>query len=89
MARQVEVFTAGCPLCDEAVQLVDELACESCEVTVYNLSEQREKTGIEKAKQYGITSVPTVVVNGKIVECCVRPQVSNEALKAAGVGQPL
>jgi len=89
MTRQVEIFTAGCPLCDEAVQLVNELACESCEVTVYNLSGQKEQTGIEKAKQYGITSVPTVVVNGKTVECCVRPPVSKEVLKAAGVGQPL
>ncbi len=89
MARQVEVFTAGCPLCDEAVQSVNELACECCEVTIYNLSEQKEQTGLEKAKQYSITSVPTVVVNGKVVECCGRPSVSKDALKAAGIGQPL
>lgn len=34
--RQVEVFTAGCLLCDETVQLVRELACPSCDVTVYD-----------------------------------------------------
>jgi len=27
--RKVEVFIAGCPLCDETVKLVNELACPS------------------------------------------------------------
>ena len=35
--RQVEVFTAGCPVCEPAVQLVKELACPDCEVTVHEL----------------------------------------------------
>lgn len=37
--RRVEVFTAGCPLCEEAVGLVRSLACPSCEVQVYDLRE--------------------------------------------------
>jgi hypothetical protein len=36
--RHVEVFTSGCYLCDETVTLVKELACQSCEVTVYDLA---------------------------------------------------
>jgi protein-disulfide isomerase len=83
--RKVEVFTAGCPLCDETVKLVKELACPSCEVTIYNLRE----TGMEKAKQYGVNSVPTVVVNGKVAECCARKKPNREDLKAAGIGTPL
>ena len=35
--RLVEVFTAGCPLCDETVKLVGELACDKCEVQIYDL----------------------------------------------------
>lgn len=35
--RLVEVFTAGCPLCDQTVKLVRELACSNCEVQVYDL----------------------------------------------------
>lgn len=85
MSRRVEVFIAGCPLCDQAVQLVNELACPSCEVHVYNLNDGGE--ALEKAKRYGVASVPTVVVDGQIVECCARPAISAEALKAAGVGQ--
>ena len=88
--RRVEIFTAGCPLCDETVRLVKELACPSCEVIVYNIKEQCEsKECLDKMKQYNITSVPTVVVDGKIAECCKRGKVSKETLKAAGVGVPL
>lgn len=82
--RKVEVFTAGCPLCDKAVKLVKELACASCEVTIYDLRRQ----GYDKAREYGVTSVPTVVVNGKIVDCCKRGEISEQALKNAGIGQP-
>ncbi len=87
MIRQVEIFIAGCPLCDETVKLVNELTCPSCDVAIYNLNEEGE--GVAKAKQYGVTSVPTVVVNGQIAECCERSPIAADTLKAAGIGQPL
>lgn len=83
--RQVEVFTAGCPICDPAVQLVKELACPDCEVTVYDLRE----SGIERARQYGVKRVPTVVVDGTICACCEDRGVDREQLQAAGIGQRL
>ncbi len=72
-------------MCDETVRLVQSLTCESCDVTVYNLKE----SGMDKAKKYGVSSVPTVVVNGKILECCKREKPTAEDLKAAGIGTPL
>lgn len=36
--RKIEVFTAGCPVCDEAVKMVKSAACQSCEVVVYDLN---------------------------------------------------
>jgi len=30
--RQIEVFSAGCSVCDETVELVNRIACPSCEV---------------------------------------------------------
>ena len=90
MPRKVEIFTAGCHLCEDAVDLVKELACPDCEVTVYDLRERcSDLTCIEKATLYGVTSVPTVVVDGRIVECCRRPAVNAEALRTAGIGQAL
>ena len=83
--RKVEVFGAGCPLCDETVNLVRELSCPSCDVTIYNL----HKKGLDKAKKYGVNSVPTVAVDGKILNCCKRRKPAEADLKAAGIGMPL
>ena len=88
--RRVEVFIAGCPLCDEAVKTVRGTACESCEVVIYDLREGCETMECrEKAKQYGITRVPAVVVNGKVADCCQQSKVTAEGLRRAGVGQAL
>ena len=32
--RTIEVFSAGCPACEETVELVNRAACPSCEVSV-------------------------------------------------------
>lgn len=36
--RQVEVFTAGCYVCDDVVKQVKALACANYEVIVYDLN---------------------------------------------------
>ena len=70
MKRQIEIFTAGCPVCEPTVQLVKETVCEICETTIYNLSEQCDnKVCITKMKDYGIKRLPTIVVNGKLLDC--------------------
>ena len=90
MKRQIEVFTDGCPVCEPAVKTVKEMACASCEVTVYNLVEQCEsKICIDKMKEYNITSLPAVVVNGKLLSCCKGRGVTKEDLVAAGVGKAI
>jgi len=86
--RSVEVFTAGCPVCDETVKLVKELACESCEVIFYNLNEACETAEcLDKIKAYGITRVPSVVVDGVLAECCQGGAVTADGLRAAGIGE--
>ena len=82
--RKIEVFIAGCPLCDEAVKTVQRVACDSCEVTVHNLKEG----GAGLARQYGVTRVPTVVIDGQICGCCLQGGVNETDLRAAGVGSP-
>jgi protein-disulfide isomerase len=83
--RRVEIFTAGCYLCDEAIKLVESIACDSCDVSVYNLNNE----GQDKARAYGIASVPTVVVDGKIADCCRKGNVSKSELMATGIGKPI
>ena len=83
--RQVEVFTAGCPMCEPAVQLVQELACPDCEVTIHDL----RGGGADKVREYGINTVPAVVVDGRLVSCCENSGPRSEELEAAGIGQRL
>lgn len=90
MKRQIEVFTAGCPVCESTVQMVKELACQSCEVTVYDVVKQcKDKTCLSKIKSYGIQRLPAVAVNGKLLECCSSGPISKKDLAAAGIGQAL
>jgi len=86
--RKVEVFTAGCPVCDEAVQLVRSTACPNCEVVIYDLNKGCATNECrEKAKDYGVKRVPAVAVDGRLLDCCKQGSVTQEALRAAGVGQ--
>ncbi|MBW1980536.1 MAG: thioredoxin family protein [Deltaproteobacteria bacterium] len=84
--RKVEIFTAGCPVCQDVVDTARELACPDCELTIYDLS---KKEGVKEAQAYKITALPAVAVNGRLLECCQRAPITREALTAAGVGKPL
>ena len=85
--RLIEVFTAGCSVCEGAVQQVKDLACDNCEVVVYDLYKKCDTLECEaKAKAYGVKSVPAVAINGKLVDCC-NNGIDIDALKAAGLGQ--
>lgn len=86
--RLVEVFTAGCFVRDGVVKQVKDLACNNCEVVVYDLNKKCDTNECEdKAKAYGVTSIPAVAINGQLVDCCKNNSVDVEALKAAGLGQ--
>jgi DNA-binding transcriptional MerR regulator len=87
MGQTVEVFTAGCPLCDEAVQLVKSVACPSCDVKVYDLREGcATQECRDLAQRYGVKTVPAVVVDGQIADCCRSEGVGEASLRAMGVG---
>lgn len=82
--RKVEVFSAGCPACEEAIALVKRLACPSCDVEVLNMND----TEIAKrAKELGIHSVPAVVIDGQLASCCTGGAIDEQALLVAGLGQ--
>ncbi len=85
MKRTVEIFVAGCPICRDTVELVRSLACESCEVEVLDVSS--DPSAQAKAARYGLRRVPAVAVNGELAECC-RQGVSEDALRAVGIGIP-
>jgi glutaredoxin 3 len=84
--RTVEIFSAGCPACEEAVELVSRAACPSCDVTVLDM---RQPSVASRAKRLGIRSVPAVVIDGRLAECCAGHGPDEQTLRAAGLGQPL
>jgi len=84
--RTIEVFTAGCPACDEAVNLIQGIICPSCELRILDM--RADASAQAKAKQYSVTRVPAVAVGGKLADCCGQNPVDADALKALGVGTP-
>ncbi len=84
--RKIEVFSAGCPVCDDTVNLVNKTACPSCEVSILDM---KNPEVAERAKSLGIRSVPAVVINGKLADCCSERGPDETTLKAAGLGNPL
>ena len=84
--RKIEVFSAGCSVCQETIEMVKRNACDSCEVSVLDMND----TDIaDRAKRLGVRSVPAVIIDGKLADCCAGRGPDEATLKAAGLGQPL
>lgn len=84
--RQIEIFSAGCPTCEETIDLVNKIACPSCEVSVLDMNDQ---TVTHRAQQLGIHSVPAVVIDGKLADCCANRGPDEATLRRAGLGQAI
>ncbi len=88
MKRKVEIFTAGCPVCNPVIDMVKDLACDSCEFTTYDLVKQGDdKTCVSKINEYGIQKLPAIVVDGKLLDCCKSDLITKEKLIKAGIGK--
>lgn len=83
--RQVEIFSAGCPACQDAVDIVRRIACPACEVTVLDMNDINVA---KRAKELGIRVVPAVVIEGQLAECCSGSGIDEQVLKLAGLGKP-
>jgi glutaredoxin 3 len=81
--RKIEVFSAGCPTCEPTVQLVKSIACPSCDV---QLLDMHKPDVAAKAKQYGVKTVPAVVIDGQLASCCAEAGPNEQALRSAGLG---
>lgn len=84
MARTVEVFTAGCPACDSLVQLVQTIACPSCDISILSM---HDKQVSERALALGIRTIPAVVINGELAPCCTGGGYNEATLRSMGIGQ--
>ena len=63
--RRIEVFTAGCSLCTDTLNLVNEAVKDcGCEVIERRCPETEQ---CDEAKAYGVRTMPTIVVDGAIL----------------------
>ncbi len=60
--QQIEVFSTGCPVCKEVIQLIQGLCSGFCQVTTVSVSDE----GVaDRARRLGLRSFPAVVVDGE------------------------
>ena len=84
--RKIEIFSAGCAICEDTVALINRIACPSCEVEILDMHKPEVA---EKARAYGVRSIPAVAVDGRLADCCAGRGPDENQLRAAGIGTPL
>lgn len=84
--RKIEVFSAGCPACEDTIALVNQIACPSCEISVLDMHDTQVA---RRAKFLGIRSVPAIVIDGKLADCCSGRGPEEATLRAAGLGRAI
>lgn len=78
--KKIEVFSAGCSLCEGVIEVVKRIAGSSHEVVVH---EMRQPEVASKAKQYGVRSIPGIVIDGKLASCCAGRGLDENVLRAS------
>ncbi len=76
--RKVEVFSAGCALCEEVIDELRREAGSSYQVIVNKMTDARV---LARAEELGIRSVPAVVIDGKLASCCTGRGVDLQVLE--------
>ena len=80
MAKTIEVFSAGCAICTETIEIVKRLAGAQHAVHVRDMQQQETAS---RAKRVGVRSLPAVVVDGKLAGCCAGRGPDEDVLREA------
>ena len=65
--RKIEIFSAGCSTCHGTVELLRRIAGSNHDIEIHHMHQAHVAA---RAKQHGIRSLPSVVVDGKLAGCC-------------------
>jgi glutaredoxin 3 len=57
---------------------------QQCDVQVRSM---QDPAVLANAKRYGIKSLPAVVINGQLADCCKQGGIDLDALRNMGLGQ--
>lgn len=78
--KKIEVFSAGCSTCKGTIELVKRIAGSAHEVVIHDM---QQSEAASKAKEYGVRSVPAIVVDGKLAGCCAGRGPDERVLRSA------
>jgi hypothetical protein len=67
LGHKIEIFSAGCGICEKTIDAVRKMVGIDDEVHVHDM--HREATA-NRAAQLGIRSLPAVIIDGKLTGCC-------------------
>jgi len=80
MKHKIDIFSAGCKTCKDAIEVVKKLAGSEHDVQVHDMHQHEVAS---KATNHGIRSVPAVVIDGKLAGCCAGRGVDEQVLREA------
>jgi|ERR671911_1717219 hypothetical protein len=64
-AHTIEIFSASCPLCKHIIYDIQIGKCQGCNQVIYDVNNMTDDIK-KKMRDYGITSVPTTIIDGNI-----------------------
>ncbi len=81
--RRVEIFSAGCPTCERTIDDLRRQIDPRHEIVVHDM--RADEGAAEKAEALGVRTVPAVVVDGSLLDCCRNKGPAEHELEAAGL----
>jgi len=63
--HKIEIFSADCPLYKHVIDTVSVGKCADCNMIIHDTNKMDDKLN-QVMKHYGVSSVPTVVIDGSI-----------------------
>lgn len=84
--RKIEIFSAGCGVCQDTIARISARACPSCDIIVHDMN---DTAVVARAEDMGIASLPAIAIDGVLARCCTGRGPDLNVLEAAGLGQPL
>jgi glutaredoxin 3 len=77
--HDIEVFSAGCPVCEDTIAMINRLASGSGKI---NILDMNNPAVAKRAKALGVRSVPAVAIDGRLADCCASRGVDEATLRA-------
>jgi glutaredoxin len=76
----IEIYSAGCPICQDTIEMVKRITGPDHEVKVHEMPHGNTAA---QAKTLGIRSLPAVVIDGNLASCCAGRGPDEHVLRQA------